>query len=580
MKSLTKTALSVAATALFTVNAPAFADNANADAAKSKHVLLISVDGLHQDDLNWFVTMHPQSTLAKLVREGSSFNRAFTPYPSDSFPGMVGQVTGGTPGVTGIYYDDAYSRALLPAGTANCANGKLGAEVYYAEVIAKDPNRLDSGQQIAGLYSDFSKIFQLSGQARDLIDPATLPVDPSSCLPVYPHQYMRVNTVFEVAHQHGLHTAWSDKHAAYEILNGPSGNGIDDLFAPEINSSVTDPTPPNTVGPDWTKDNTSTQFYDALKVKAVINWLHGFDHSGTKQHGVPAILGLNFQAVSTAQKLNTSKYYIDPNNTNTVMTGGLGGYTLNGAVPGPVLQSALTFIDDQLSTMLGALDPATTTLILSAKHGQSPQDRSALTIVDDGDMIDALNCAWENNSTTCKDPSVSHLVAHAMDDDGILMWLNDRSPKALNFAKNFLWNYSGTGIGSDAQGNQVSKKFSHAGASQFFVGDDVNAIFGAKKSDERVPDLIGYAQYGTVWAGSKLSKIAEHGGNGMQDRHVPIVMWGSGVSHASNDAPVMTTQIAPTILRLLGLSPTELDAVKLQRTKSLWHASHNDIDAD
>jgi len=58
-----------------------------------------------------------------------------------------------------------------------------------------------------------------------------------------------VNTIFEVIHRAGLRTAWSDKHAAYDILNGPSGVGIDDLFTPEVNSSVTDPALPQGSGP-------------------------------------------------------------------------------------------------------------------------------------------------------------------------------------------------------------------------------------------------------------------------------------------------------------------------------------------
>src|SRR6266404_5036413 len=91
------------------------------------HVLLISVDGLHQSDLDWYVQTHPQSTLAALAARGVDYSDASTPFPSDSFPGMVGQVTGGNPSSTGIYYDDAYSRALLPVGTtkANCPNAKL-----------------------------------------------------------------------------------------------------------------------------------------------------------------------------------------------------------------------------------------------------------------------------------------------------------------------------------------------------------------------------------------------------------------------------------------------------------------------
>jgi hypothetical protein len=537
----------------------------------AKHVLLISVDGLHQADLDWFVKMYPTSTLATLVNQGASYTNARTPFPSDSFPGMVGQVTGGNPKTTGIYYDDAYSRALLPAGTtkASCQSVSPGAEVFYAEVIAKDINRLDSGQGIPGLYSDFSKIFQLTAHAQDLIDPSLLPVDPQSCDPVYPHQYLKVNTVFEVAHQHGLHTAWSDKHVAYEILNGPSGEGIDDLFAPEINSSVTDPSLLAGPGDDWTKDNTNTQKYDALKVQAVVNWINGHDHAGNEAPGTPAIFGMNFQSVSTAQKLNKSSYYADPSAINSLVAEGLGGYTLNGTTPGPVLQSALQFVSQKLSQMVSALDASNTVLIVSAKHGQSPQNRDDLTIINDGEMIDALNCAWENNNSTCKDASKAHLVAHAMDDDGVLLWFNDRTEQATAFAKHFLLQYSGTGLGSDDSGNKISKSFTQAGLTKIYAGKDAAGLFGVKQNDSRVPDLVGIAQQGVVWGGSKLSKISEHGGDAKQDRHVPIVVWGAGIAHHISDRRVETTQIAPTILRLLRINPRELQAVQREKTRLL-----------
>src|ERR1700761_4733319 len=49
----------------------------------TKHVLLISVDGLHQSDLNWYVARHPGSELARLVGGGADYTSAHTPVPSD-----------------------------------------------------------------------------------------------------------------------------------------------------------------------------------------------------------------------------------------------------------------------------------------------------------------------------------------------------------------------------------------------------------------------------------------------------------------------------------------------------------------
>ncbi|MDD4915682.1 MAG: alkaline phosphatase family protein [Methylococcales bacterium] len=574
--------------------------------AHIKHVLLISVDGLHQNDLDWFVTNNPSSTLASLASKGVVYNNAQTTFPSDSFPGMVAQVTGGTPASTGIYYDDSYSHALLPQGTtqANCLKGglKTGAEVYYAEVIEKTTAAgdfmLDAFQGIPNLYPIASftpgdlanvptDIYKLMGAPDDirnaLIDPSTLPVDPVTCNVVYPHQYMQVNTIFEVARSKGMRTAWSDKHAAYEILNGPSGYGIDDLFSPEINGLVDD-----TVvgGPDWTSDNVSTQRYDTFKVLAVVNEINGYDHSGKNSPGTPAIFGMNFQSVSTAQKLNTSSYM----SNGTVMTSGLGGYVTSGntQVPGPVLQGALAFIDNSLKQFVDAINSNTATkghtaIIVSAKHGQSPQNRSDLTIINDTTMLTTLNEAWAAQHPTAAQP----LVAHAMDDDGVLLWLNDNSTTGTTFAKNFLTSYTSgatiniggatgsitvpAGIGSDASGNSISKNFTQAGLSKIYAGNDARTLIGVKSTDQRVPDLIGIGQQGALWAGSKLSKVAEHGGGAVQDRHVPIVVWGTSVTGKTVTSAVETRQIAPTILHLLGLDPSALEAVHIEKTKLLPH---------
>jgi len=510
-----------------------------------RHVLLLSVDGLHQSDLAWYVAHRPSSALASLVGDGVEFTGAQTPVPSDSFPGMVAQATGGNPSSTGVYYDDTWNHALLPAGTTSCAGVKPGAEVTYFEQLDLDQHALDAGQGLAGLPGG---ILGMTGNPDTVIDPTQLPVDPTTCQPVWPHSYLKVNTIFEVARAAGLRTAWSDKHPAYEILDGPSGTGVQDLFTPEINSDA--PTLGSPI--DWTKDNALTQQYDGYKVGAVVNEIDGFDHGGTTHVGVPAIFGMNFQTVSTAQKLPTSG-------------GQPGGYLADGVTPGPVLSGALDYVDAQVGTMLAAIKAQglqdSTAVILSAKHGQSPDTPSALTRIPDGPILDALNAAWHAAHPSAVDP----LVAFSVNDDGMLIWLNDRSRTATRFAKAFLLSHDGTG--NDIDGNP--KSYTASGLREVFAGRAAARYFGVPKGDPRVPDVFGISQYGVVYTGGH-GKIAEHGGANPQDRDVPLVVSGEPIGHHEVDGHrVETTQIAPTILALLGLDPDALQAVRIEHTPVL-----------
>ena len=534
------------------------------DLDKVEHVLLISVDGMHQSDLAWYVQTHPNSTLAMLMAQGINFSNASTPFPSDSFPGMVGQVTGGNPATTGIYYDDTWNHAVFPAGTKNCVGPASGGEVAYTEADDINLGALDAGQGIVpapGNPDPWANILHLTGNPVKLINPANLPVDPATCQPIYPDKYLHVNTIFEVAHKHHLRTAWSDKHPAYLALSGPSGEGVDEYFTPEINSSAskTAPTDPNQ--PDWTTDNLFTQQYDGYKVEAVINWINGHRHDGSGDPGTPAIFGMNFQTVSTGQKLPTSR------TSGNLSGSAAGGYLADGATPGPVLANALDFVDQSLGKMVSALGSRgllnSTAIIVSAKHGQSPMNLAALNRIDDGKIIAALNSAW-NNSQQRGNPKATPLVAFGVDDDGMLLWLNDRSIAATEFARQFLVNYN------DPTASVDHKPVKSAGLWQVFTGVAAAQLIGVSESDPRVPDVIGIAQYGVVYTGHP-SKIAEHSGDHPEDRNVPIVVaWPGATSGLNVTAPVETTQIAPTILELLGLRPQELQAVQIEGTQPLF----------
>lgn len=546
------------------LGSPAFAASAQQTAqgrATYRHVLLLSIDGMHQRDLRWFIAQHPGSALATLVRQGSEFTHARTPFPSDSFPGMVGQAAGGNPATTGIFYDVTYNHALLDptASTsvmptrAECAAATPGANVPFDESIDKNPDRLDAGQGLPHLPGD---ILKLTSHPQHLIDPTKLPIDPRTCTRVYPHQYLKVNTIFEVARKAGLRTAWADKHPAYEILNGPSGTGVQDLFTSEINSIA------NRQGDEWTGVNSLTQRYDNFKVRAVLHEIAGYDHSGTSRVGMPGIFGMNFQSVSTAEKLPTSG-------------GRPGGYFAHGTVPGPVLRSALNFVNDRLASMIDALKRnghyRDTAIIVSAKHGQSPMQRHKLTRIDDSAIVSQLNDAW----AAAHPAAVQPLVAASLNDDGMLLWFSNgaQHQRADAFARHFLLTYSGSGTGADGKAKATNiggeaKSYSQAGLSTLKVGAGAARFLGVAHYNPRIPDLIGFTQRGVVYT-DKTSKIAEHGGNHAQDRHVPLIVSAPNLQHIVRTAPVETTQVAPTILTLLGLDPSALRAVRIEHTASL-----------
>jgi hypothetical protein len=551
------TAIFGAAVAGILLAAPAVAGDRD-DRETVDHVLLVSVDGMHQSDLAWYVQTHPKSTLAALMAHGVDYSNASTPFPSDSYPGMIGQVTGGNPSSTGAYYDDTWNHAVFPPGSTNCVGPAPGAEVTYQEAIDKNKGALDAGQGIvpAPGSDPWANILRMTGNPVDVIDPSKLPVDPSTCNPIYPNKYLQVNTIFEVAHRHHLLTAWSDKHPAQLVLSGPSGEGVDDYFTPEINSSANPAAPTDSTQPDWTTDNLSTQQYDGYKVQAVINWINGHRHDGSGNPGTPAIFGMNFQSVSTAQKLPISTTENPPGT-------GTGGYLADGATPGPVLTNALDFVDQSLGLMVSALKNRglfnSTAIVVSAKHGQSPMNLAALNRIKDGQIIDALNAAWSSSH-----PSAPKLVALGVDDDGMILWLNDRSDAATGFAGQFLMNYS------DSSASIDGKPVTSAGLYQVYAGAAAARLIGVDQSDPRVPDVIGIAQYGVVYTSNK-SKIAEHGGDHLEDRNVPIlVAWRGAAGGTAVTAPVETTQIAPTILELLGLNPDELEAVRIEETQPLF----------
>lgn len=84
----------------------------------------------------------------------------------------------------------------------------------------------------------------------------------------------------------------------------------------------------------------------------------------------------------------------------------------------------------------------------------------------------------------------------------------------------------------------------------------------------RTPDIIIQPLPGTIYSASK-KKIAEHGGFAEDDTHVLLLVSNPGLRPREIDTPVRNAQVAPTILRALGLQPGLLQAVRQEGTRVL-----------
>ena len=348
------------------------------------------------------------------------------------------------------------------------------------------------------------------------IDPANLPQSKigGECTWTYPHQRIRVNTIYELVHASGKQTAYTDKHPAYDMVRGPSGKGLSVGYFPEIQSYDT-------------TNVTQIIEYDTYHVNAWLDWIAGTTPANSevqdKLTGVPTLFGGNFQAVSVAQKSF--------------------GYFAGSLAFTPELVTAFQFVDDSIGKVVSALKAKgifdDTLIMIASKHGQAP--------------IDPTKYGKISQNIFQTDVGVS--VDFITTDDIALIYLTDQSDldKAVD----------------NLNGLRNTLKIS-----DIISGDRLTYLgYGDPNTDPAVPDIIVAPEVGIIYTTS-TSKIAEHGGISDDDRKVACFASATNIQRMVYDHEVHTQQFAPTILQALGLNPNALQGAVAENTQILDGFSH------
>ena len=272
---------------------------------------------------------------------------------------------------------------------------------------------------------------------------------------------------------------------------------------------------------DYTANVAVAVEYDQFHVNAFLDWLDGnvpANSQGSLDGSIPDLFGGNFQSVSVGQK--TSGYIADSFD-----------FTAN-------LETAIKFVDDSLGLVINKLKAKKiyheTLIIVCSKHGQSPIDPTLFKEVDPANLTAEIGVNTSFITT----------------DDIGLVFLENRADL------------------DKAVANLEAHKTDLRIDQLIYGQEQIDLGFGDATKDPAVPDIIVQPIKGTIYTTSK-SKIAEHGGDSTDDRLVACFAHNPKLHPQTYNGQVYTTQVAPTILKALGLDPQKLQGVDAEGTQPL-----------
>jgi Type I phosphodiesterase / nucleotide pyrophosphatase len=261
---------------------------------------------------------------------------------------------------------------------------------------------------------------------------------------------------------------------------------------------------------------------DESRVAAVLHWIDGKDCTGVVKAAVPSLFGMSFTSLAASQ---AAAGYIDAAGT-----------------PSDGLEKSFEFVDASISRMVRELKARqlydTTWIFVTAPYGQSPMDyrrRRVIPVAQVGAIVNEVQPG---------------LVAHISGGDSSLIWLND-SAKTAAVVKAF--------------GDRAAA----IGIQEIYSGARLALTLNSPEKDSRMPDIILQPELGVLWGSPGEAALAAHGGMLDEDTHVALLVSGAQLTGRYDPTYVPTTQVAPLLLRALGMEKFDLQALHLEHSPAL-----------
>ena len=236
----------------------------------------------------------------------------------------------------------------------------------------------------------------------------------------------------------------------------------------------------------------ATKQYDGYKVQAVINEIDGYDHSGRHKVGVPAILGMNFQAVSVAEKVDSPGTSPRTRTARTRWGRPSSPATYPGRRrPRPLLAGALDYVNAQLQRMVDTIHARRPRVLHGDHHHGQAWSVAAGSAAAEADRRRADHQRDQRGLDRSRTRRHDNLIVAGTDDDLWQSYLSVKTQAAADFVKSYLWNHSATAVLYNNDGvNRGTEQVAHSGLAQIYAGEEAADFFGVPYSRSALPGRV------------------------------------------------------------------------------------------